>query len=396
MKKQLSNNFQYFKVLPAHIIHLFSYLVPRQDDLWIFIGWRTSKEREIFTDNSKYMFLHVHHERKDIRAIWIGMDKKICDVLREKGYEAYSINSLKGTYYSLRASHTFISGFFLAKNWKFSGGTKLVQLWHGKSLKKTGVQSPYSQKRFNRILFPGLFAPLTHFIAMSDFFAKFVTEDFEVPPEKVLPTGIPKHDALIEQKAGYNIDIDEELDKTLDELRAKKPNRIFFYGPTYRPDGSNPLLKVDLIQLNNQLVTTSDYVVVSLHPKFSTKDWIPDDVELSNIRFSQGDRDKYPIMHKFDALITDYSSLAIDFLYLRKPVILFAYDLEQYQKEMGVYDEIWNAMPGPNVFTFSDLLTVLKSDLSEYRTNIEESRKKIFTHTDANASKRITEIYKPI
>jgi CDP-ribitol ribitolphosphotransferase len=139
------------------------------------------------------------------------------------------------------------------------------------------------------------------------------------------------------------------------------------------------------------LQKSNDYVIISLHPKFSTKDWVPIEGELSNIYFSQGDMDKYPIMHKFDALITDYSSLAIDFLFMNKPVILFAYDLDTFTKEMGVYDELWSLMPGPKVSSFDELLKVITTDLQQFIPFIEVARNKIFAQIDTNASHRIAE-----
>ena len=73
-----------------------SFLFPRNRNIWIFVGWHKSKERETFADNSKYLFLHVAQTRKNIRAIWIGRDETIAQVLHQKGYESYNINSLKG------------------------------------------------------------------------------------------------------------------------------------------------------------------------------------------------------------------------------------------------------------------------------------------------------------
>ncbi len=38
-----------------------------------------------------------------------------------------------------------------------------------------------------------------------------------------------------------------------------------------------------------------------------------------------------------DVLITDYSSTMFDFMLYKKPVVLFAPDLEEYEKERGFY-----------------------------------------------------------
>lgn len=370
-------------------IYLCSLLIPKDKKVWVFVGWRTNAEREIFAENPKYLYLHVQAHEKSIRPIWIGKDEQICALLNAQGYEAYPLHSFKGVFYSLRARYTIIGAFLNIEHWKLSGGSKVVQLWHGKSVKKTGHNSPYSLKRYRRFTNPNLFTHFYKFVAISDFLAEFVVQDFHIPKEELLVSGIPKQDALIAALPGHEIDLDTNLNTLVDSLKAKHPHSLFFYGPTFRPNGTNPLPEIDLGQLNETLKQQNDFMVISLHPKFSTKDWIPEGVDLSNIFFSQGDTDIYPILHKFDALITDYSSLAMDFLYMGKPVILYAYDLHTYEKDMGVYEEIWEVMPGPKVFTFPALLETIQSDSYLRPDGIKAAQNTLFTYTDAGASSRI-------
>lgn len=390
----IRHSFHYIRVLFSYLVYGLSSFVPKDPSLWVFVGWRRSSEREIFAENTKYFFLYTQHHLKNIRPIWIGMDSKICKILQNGGYEAYPINSLKGIYFSLRASHTFISGLLQLKNWKFSGNTKVIQLWHGKSLKKTGLNTPYTHDRYKwKFLHPNLYTHIHLFVAISDFFAPFITEDFHIPKEQILVSGLPKQDALIKNIRGYEIDMDTELHQLLLSLRSQETERIFFYGPTFRPDGTNPLLNLNLDLLNSKLTEINAKLVISLHPKFSTKDWMPSTFSLENIFFIQGDMDRYPCMRYFDVLITDYSSLAIDFLYMGKPVILYAFDIDKYDKDMGVYKEIWEAIPGPKVFNERDFLDSLHYDFNnqEFKNMLQESQKKLFTFHDTNSSKRIYE-----
>ena len=390
MKKEFfSKLVQYSRVSLSYAVYAASYLIPKQNNLWVFIGWRRSKEREIFAENTKYFFLHAHHEVKVVRPIWIGMDKKICKILTEQGYEAYPLKSFKGIFYSLRASHTILSGLLQLENWRLSGNSKLIQLWHGKSLKKTGHNSPYGLGRYDKFLNPQLFARIDTFVAISEFLSDFITQDFLIPRENILVSGIPKHDALLVTLPGHNIDVDNTLLTLLDTLKSNGARRIMLYGPTFRPDGSNPLGAIDLETLNKNLEANNDHCIISLHPKFSTRDWIPN-VNLKQIHFIQGDMDRYPLMNRFDALITDYSSLSIDFLYMGKPTILYAYDYEKYGNDMGVYEELWSIIPGPKVFSFEDLITALAYKDGEYKEEIAIAQNKIFTFRDNQSSVRIT------
>lgn len=385
--------FGLIRILISYVFFYASLCVPRSRKIWIFIGWRRIKEREIFAENTKYFFLHANNNLKpDIRPIWIGMDAKICALLKKRGYEAYPINSVLGIWFSLRAGYTFLGGLFQPQNWRLSGRTKIIQLWHGKSVKKTGYNSPYGLSRYKKFLQPNLFAPYHKFVAISDFLSDFIVTDFHVPKKDILVTGIPKHDVMVSEIAGSDIDLDTDLETLIQNIRNNiRPRRLYLYGPTFRPDGSNPLSSVNFEELNSALKNSGDAVIVSLHPKFSTKDWVPDTSTLTNVFFIASTMDIYPLIPKLDALITDYSSLIVDFIYLKKPSIIYAPDFASYDKGMGVYEDLWTTMPGPKVFTFTELLGALQHDFesAEHKKSIGDAHAKLFSFNDGNASERI-------
>lgn len=394
MKKLLKNIESTLKLIKNWIFYFVSFLIPKDKNTWIFIGWRKSKDREVFAENPKYVFLYTAQNKKEINAVWIGADDAICRILREKGYRAYSVTSLRGIFYSLRAKYTFLGGLMQPINWRWSGGTRIIQLWHSKSLKKTGYNSPYGITRYNRFINPGLFVKYFKFIVMSKYLASFATQDFNLKKEQVLITGLPKHDVLRSEIIGADIDNDTILLETLSKIKSTKPNKIILYGPTFRPDGSNPLNSIKLDVLNFFLREKNLAVVITLHPKFSTKDWIPNE-DWSNIYFSQNDRDTYPLLQNFDLLITDYSSLSMDFLYMDKPVVLFAPDLETFKKGMGVYDELWTLMPGPKAFSFEELLNILEEATNQPSGFRKKAREILFAFSDNHASMRIVEELAP-
>jgi CDP-glycerol glycerophosphotransferase (TagB/SpsB family) len=380
--------FAYLRASVYWALYLLSFMFPRDRSLWVFIGWRRNKEREIFAENPKYQFLYTKHHAPDIRPIWISKDKTFCNLLVSEGYEAYRLSSLQGIFFSLRAGYTFIGGLLQPENWRYTGGTRIIQLWHSKSLKKTGFNSPYGLGRYDRFLFGNLFKKPFKFVAISTFLSRFVTNDFNIPEKDLLISGIPKHDVLIHPSLGSEIDVDTSLMQILNRIRSLNPRRVILYGPTFRPDGRNPLETLDLEKLNAHLRKTNDHMVISLHPKFSTRDWIPE-TNLDHISFSQNELDTYPILNEFDLLVTDYSSLSMDFLLMNKPVILYAFDKNSFEEEMGIYEDLWDCMPGPKVYTFEELLHALEEDLSLYEKKTEDARKTLFDFTDGKASERI-------
>ena len=60
----------------------------------------------------------------------------------------------------------------------------------------------------------------------------------------------------------------------------------------------------------------------------------------------------YHIMDAFDVLVTDYSSVYVDFLLLNKPIIFSCPDIEVYKRDRGfIVDDPEMFMPGAKVKT---------------------------------------------
>lgn len=371
------------------ILFYLSHLAPRDRYIWVFIGWRFSKEREIFAENVKYMFLHAHYSEPRVRAIWIGQDEAICKILRKEGFEAYAHSSLLGKFYSLRAYYVFVGALVQRHHWRFLGGAKIIQLWHGKSLKKTGYNSPYSLTRYNRFLSGNLFVQPYIFVAISNFFAQYVVSDFRVPHHKILCSGLPKHDPLFRSIPGASVDLDIGLDTEIQRARKEGAAFLVLYAPTFRPTGENPLETVDFLQMNTVLKRLNVHMCVTLHPKFSKKEWTPK-TTLSNVSFCASEGDTYPLLKQFDLLVSDYSSLVIEFLMMRKKIVLFAPDYEEYMKTMGIYPDLWDMIPAPKVHSGTDLIQAIESHIGSKSDGLYTSVwKKMFEFSDGDSAGRI-------
>ena len=73
----------------------------------------------------------------------------------------------------------------------------------------------------------------------------------------------------------------------------------------------------------------------------------------------------YNILQYTDALLTDYSSVAVDYLLLDKPLGFTLDDYEEYDKLRGfVFDNALEYMPGHHIYNIEDLQRFI-SDISE-------------------------------
>lgn len=275
-----------------------------------------------------------------------------------------------------------------------------VQTWHGTPLKKlakdidigedkTFYRSEMSraemvksyeddEKRYDYLISPN----------------KFSTEKFQsafgVAKEKVLEIGYPRNDILINADEERIIGIKKKLNIPLDK-------KILLYAPTWRDNAFNAKgyvykpeadFKKWKEELSDEwfLIYKPHYLIVN----DIDKEELGDFVYLS----SNGDdiNDLYLIS---DLLITDYSSVFFDFGVLRKPILFYMHDLEEYKDNLrGFYLDIFKDLPGPIIEDEDKLLNSvinINNINKEYSKSYEEFYERFCSLEDGNSSKRLVE-----
>jgi glycosyltransferase involved in cell wall biosynthesis/CDP-glycerol glycerophosphotransferase (TagB/SpsB family) len=93
-------------------------------------------------------------------------------------------------------------------------------------------------------------------------------------------------------------------------------------------------------------------------------------------------------------LITDYSSVAWDVLYMNKPILFFQFDTDLFLRTSGSYMDLYKDLPGDRCETEEDLLVLI----GEYAANglqiparYAKIRESFFTYTDRGNCRRIAE-----
>ncbi len=92
-----------------------------------------------------------------------------------------------------------------------------------------------------------------------------------------------------------------------------------------------------------------------------------------------------------DMLITDYSSVFFDYAILKRPVIFFMYDIEEYKNDIrGFYLEL-SELPGPVVTEEKELLSQIrhKSEHFSYDSRYKSFNKRFNYLEDGKASGRV-------
>ncbi len=356
----------------ARPLYILSHLFPRDPNLWVFIGWHGREGKEIFADNTKYLFLHTSNNHPKIQAVWLARDRTLAKELTKHGYRSYYHQSLRGIWYALRAGVTHIDAYLQPKNFRWSGRTVLVQLLHGKGMKKGGYSTALPR-------------PQDYIFCPSPFARDMLAPKF-VGKATIKIAGYSRDAIFFESIPGSEIHVDTETQKHLTSRNYKK--RIL-YAPTFRRGSDTAPLHhiLDSEHLELWLAEHNYVLMLNLHPKYLDQ---ARSVESEHIHLIT-DSDIYPLLPSFDVLITDYSSIFTDFLLLDKPIIFYPYDLEEYTKKEGLtrpYDEI---TPGEKIRTAAEIIPALERSINNdaWRSERERVRTLYHTHIDGKASERI-------
>ncbi len=157
--------------------------------------------------------------------------------------------------------------------------------------------------------------------------------------------------------------------------------KIIFYAPTFRQAGAmalpfNPQALLE--SLNNEYI-----IITKLHylnHLSSTYDNVIDCTAYSDIA---------DLMKIADILISDYSSLVLDFALLNKPIVLFQYDYEDYMKQRGVYFDFGDYLPPENIIKNEEALYQI--DWKKLSGNNRKITDTFYPLEDGQSTKRIAD-----
>ncbi len=375
----------------SYLLLGFSYLVPRNKKIWVFGSFLGA-----FNDNAKYLFIYIVENHPEIRPIWISDDKKTVNNLINKGFEVYYKHSLKGYFYTLIGKNYFFNVCLEDINVWTSGGATKINLWHGIPIKKIGFDvesSLFISNIKNRFLYPQCFIHSDYVLSTSQWLSKCFASAFKMNEKDCIELGYPRNKILSYPKDKVLNFIQKYEHKFILELvqNLKKWDKIFVYMPTYR-DTKRDFIKeanLDFEVLNTALKEKNRFLILKFH--HHTK--LPINLEKYENLFVFKNIDIYPILPFTDCLITDYSSIFFDYKLMKKEVILFPFDKDEYvKKDREMYYSYDCVTKNQNVAnSFSQLVELIKSDV-ENKKNNKLLEKLIFQTKEIESSKEIVKI----
>lgn len=274
-----------------------------------------------------------------------------------------------------------------------------IQCWHGTPLKRLrcdievdgSVLNTKKEivKRNNRDI-----KNFDYFLSPS----KFATEKFisafnlknTNKEDIIIEKGYPRNDFLFKHTI-------KDIERIKKELNIPKDKKVIMYAPTFRDDehtsglGYTYKLGIDFDKLKKEL--EKDYVILFRAHYFVANSFDFDKYKGFIYNVSNID-DVNNIYIISDILITDYSSVFFDYANLKKPMLFYMYDLDNYKNNLrGFYFDL-SELPGPIIKKEEDLINEIKNidkywDI--YKEKYNKFNNKFNYLDDKNASKRVLE-----
>ena len=195
----------------------------------------------------------------------------------------------------------------------------------------------------------------------SGFYSEKIASAFHLKEEGkeqvLLELGYPRNDELVAVTDAAC----KNMRRTLGIPEGKK---VILYAPTWRENQHLPgegyqfQLPVDFKRWRE--VLGDEYVILFRAHYFISNSF--DFVAFSGFVYDVSQMDDInPLYLAADVLITDYSSVFFDYANLRRPILFFMYDYEQYKHEMRDFYFDIHMLPGPVLMDQEEVLKTLKN-----------------------------------
>lgn len=363
---------------------------------YVFKAFCKIKKKKVFCimthDSSKdsnvgVMVEYLKKRKEDYTFIYLSKSEKSSLRNRKKVCGLFSFFIVK-PYHLATSEIVLMDNVFLPMAYlRFRKRVRIIQLWHGTgTIKKFGQDVNVGrlkklEKKAN--------SRITQLIVNSERTKKLYAKAFGVEEEKVFAYGLPRTDLFFNERWSK-----KRVAAFYEKYPSLKNKKLILYVPTFRDsEAMNPRLELDLDLWCKEM--PEDYVLLlKMHP------FIADRFEINN-KYKESysehnnivDMSTYPdistLLLLADCLITDYSSVIFEYCLLRRPMIFFAYDLEEFSNQgRGFYELYEEYVPGPIVKDTNSIIAYLK------KGNFDLDRVEAFTldsygYFDGKSAERI-------
>lgn len=362
--------------------------LPVKQNLVIFESFNGKQ----FSCNPRAIYEYMKENCPEYKLIWC-VNKSYLDAFNDKDITFLQRFSLRWLLTMPRARYWIINSrmpLWIPK----PNHTTYVQTWHGTPLKKLAidideVHIPGTTSRKYKEEFAKEANRWDYLISPNQYSSDIFRRAFDFHHE-LIESGYPRNDYLYRNNNQENI---SEI-KQANGLPLNK--KVILYAPTWRDDqfytqGRYKFsLELDLKAMKEKL---GDEYIVVLRMHYL----VAENLDLSEYRGFAYDYSKYEDIRDLyliaDLLVTDYSSVFFDYANLKRPMIFFVYDIENYRDKLrGFYIDFEKEAPGPLLKTSNQVIESIqniKKVSEEYQDKFTSFYSKFCSWEDGSASERV-------
>lgn len=344
-----------------------------------------------YSDNPKAIYEYIKEKHPEYKLYW-GVDRRYIGNFQEMELNCL-IRLTPKWIWVMATSRYWIVNSRLPQWIPKPKHTIYVQTWHGTPLKKlgldilnvqmAGVSTSVYREEF--ILEAGKW---DYLISPNAYSTKIFQNAFNYKKD-IIESGYPRNDFLYIHNN----------EKTIHDLKRKlnipRDKRVILYAPTWRDNAYHDKgkykfdSKLDLKRLMEEL--GDDYIVIlRLHYL------VAENLDLEIYKEFVYDFSAYNDINSLylisDLLITDYSSVFFDYANLKRPMLFYIYDIEDYRDNLrGFYFDFETKAPGPLVRTTEEIIKEIKKIAQEGFAYDEEFYTRYCYLEDGNASERVVQ-----
>ena len=389
---------------------ILSIFIKRDDKFYLF-GSKPNIGKDVFLNHSKYFFLYMQ-QFKDIKTVWLCDDEEMIKTFHKNGFNnVYKRNSLKGFYSVLKAKYWFCD-FTANQISQFNSSISksvVINFLHGTGIKKNGYDaietrgnqigvdnSGYVVKDSLQDKIYNLFKKSNDYYPVNcSYKAEIRKSAYGATDDQNIILGAPRIDVLYKDIPFAEMFTEKDYEAIKNYKNENK--KILVYVPTFRETGKDVSTWLKNEKLQQFLEENNTILACKLHP-FDANSL--KDNTFKNVYKMENTSDIYPILKYTDGMITDYSSIYLDYLHLDKPIIYHIPDIEEFTtKCRGFYRPFETISAG--IYTKNEMeLYNAMNDVINGIDNYKEQRKRLFdnmfVYHDGNNCERVFEFIKTL
>lgn len=345
-----------------------------------------------YSDNPRAIYEYMIKHKSKYNMYW-SFEKKAIKSFENEEIKRVRRFSLKWLFLMTRAKY-WVSNSRLPLWIPKPKQTVYVQTWHGTPLKLLAddmheVHMPGISTEIYKRNFLQEAKKWDFLISPNEYSTKIFKRAFQFN-KVVIESGYPRNDFLFQSNTPKKI---QNL-KNKNNLPIDK--RVILYAPTWRDtqfygQGKYKIgLEMDLERLRKEF---GDKYIIILRLHYL----IEENIDLTEYESFIFDFSYYKDIRELyvmaDLLITDYSSVFFDYANLRRPMLFYIYDLEDYRDNIrGFYFDFESKAPGPLVKTTEEMIKEIKrieGNSFQSSKEMEEFYRDFCNLEDGNATRRV-------